>query len=260
MAYGASNTNPVQPCAYLKYTAGWASRVFLTTPQIGVSVSSTYNQIYKYEHPTQSNEYYLIENRQQTGRDSPLPDDGLAIWHIDTNGNNDHQQQTPELHYEVTLVQADGDWDLENDRNMGDTTDLYGAPTYTDCTPSTDPNTNWWDGSGSGLSVTNISSSAATMTFDFNAEDCNGNGIADDQDNEIPDECEIDLTEIFVLWDYDGCENGRWSFPFDTVGEGVARVTDHGNVYIMAGNYPETLTINRPMTLNAPSGTVVIGE
>jgi M6 family metalloprotease-like protein len=167
MAYGGSGGNPVQPCAYLKATAGWANLTVLTEAQGGVSVPDTGNVVYKFRRTGHNDEYYLIENRQKTGRDAGLPDQGLAIWHIDTNGDNSNQQMTPSLHYLVTLVQADGRWDLENNRNYGDATDLYAAPTYTDCTPETNPNTDWWDGSQSSLAFTNVGLSGSTMTFDF---------------------------------------------------------------------------------------------
>jgi hypothetical protein len=75
-----------------------------------------------------------------------------------------------EKHYEATLVQADGNWDLENYINYGDNTDLYKAPTYTQCTPTTTPNTNWWAGTSSGLSITQISSSGSNMLFTFGSD------------------------------------------------------------------------------------------
>jgi hypothetical protein len=169
-----SQINPNEPCAYLKYIAGWTDTTELEVYQENIVVPSTSNTIFKYSHPTLENEYYLIENRQQADRDIFLPDAGLAIWHIDTEGNNSWQQMSPWFHYMVTLVQADGNWDLENDRNNGDQTDLWKAPSYTECTPVTDPNTDWWDGSTSRLSVLEISESATEMTFTFSP-----GGIAD---------------------------------------------------------------------------------
>ncbi|MFH1501598.1 MAG: M6 family metalloprotease domain-containing protein, partial [Candidatus Eisenbacteria bacterium] len=167
MCSSGSSTNPIEPCAYMKADAGWANLTVLSATQAGIPVSSASNVVYKMPRPGHSNEYYMVENRQQTGRDTYVRDNGLAIWHVDTNGDNSDQQQTPSLHYLVTLVQADGNWDLENDVNIGDATDLYAAPTYTDCTPSTYPNTDWWDGTESGHAVTNISASSSLMTFDF---------------------------------------------------------------------------------------------
>lgn len=208
MCSSGPGTNPVEPCAYLKYIAGWSTTAVLATPQAGLTVPSGVNTSYKFEHPLNPNEYYMIENRQQDGRDSSIPDAGLAIWHIDTEGSNGNEQMTPQLHYEATLVQADGNWDLEYRNNYGDSTDLWKDPAYTECRPYTHPNTDWWDGSGSHLSIGSISPSAPTMTFDFDTlVDCNINAIPDAQDismstsedcnsNVVPDEC--DLRTSFV--------------------------------------------------------------
>jgi M6 family metalloprotease-like protein len=163
-----SSTNPQEPSAYCKSLSGWTNTIVLTSPQAGVTVPSDTNTIYKYEHPTLSNEYYLIENRQKAGRDLYLPDDGLAIWHIDEFGSNNNQEMTPSLHYEASVEQADGNFDLEYDVNNGDDTDLYSFPGYTEITPLTIPNTHWWDGSNSSLKITEISTSSTLMTFNFN--------------------------------------------------------------------------------------------
>lgn len=167
MCYSGSSVNPVHPCAYLKHIAGWTETTVLTGPQTNLPLTAGTNSIYKYNHPTLSTEYYLIENRQKTGRDASLPDSGLALWHIDVNGSNNNQQMTPSSHYKVTLVQADGRWDLEHNVNYGDSTDLWGAPTYVQCGPTTTPNTNWWSGAASELSIFQISAPATTMTFSF---------------------------------------------------------------------------------------------
>jgi M6 family metalloprotease-like protein len=204
MAYGASDTNPCEPCAYLTCQAGWGDVTLLTAPQEYVSVPANVNTFCKYERPGHDNEYYLIENRYNGRRYAAQPDHGLAIWHIDTFGSNDDEQQTPDRHYLVTLVQADGNWDLEHGQNYGDSTDLWAEPGFTDCTPATNPNTQWWDGSPSGLYIEDVSLQGPTMTFTFDTtRDCNDNGVFDyleiaagtsrDCDaNGIPDECQPD--------------------------------------------------------------------
>jgi len=161
------HTNPQEPCAYHRDLAGWAIVYELTGPQTGMAVPAGINTFYRISHPSQANEYYLIENRHQGARDTGIPDEGLAIWHNDTWGRNDYQYMYPVAHYEVTLVQADGNWDLEHNINGGDTTDLWGAPDFMACTPYTSPNTSWWDQNPSGAFITNISNPAWIMTFDF---------------------------------------------------------------------------------------------
>ena len=104
MCNKASSTNPVEPCAPLKMrAAGWTTTNLLTTCQAGLSAPAGANTLFKFEHPTNVKEYYVTDNRQQTGRDANIPDSGLAIWHVDEDGSNDNQEMTPALHYEVTL-------------------------------------------------------------------------------------------------------------------------------------------------------------
>ncbi|NQT18596.1 MAG: M6 family metalloprotease domain-containing protein [Planctomycetes bacterium] len=167
MAYGGAGSNPVEPCAYLKAAAGWSS----VSTAAGIhTLTAGVNSCFMFPHPSWSGEYYLVENRQATGRDSSLPDSGIAIWYVDEYGSNNNQQMLSWSHYECTLVQADGDWDLENYRNYGDSTDLWAAPGYTTCGPSTNPNTSWWSGDASDLLITNISAPGPSMTFTVGGE------------------------------------------------------------------------------------------
>jgi hypothetical protein len=167
MCSRTSNTNPEEPCAYLKSTAGWVTPSVISSFHAGLAVPTSYNFCYKVEHPSLANEYYLIENRQKEGRDIDLADDGLAIWHIETNGNNSLNHMLPDSHYVVTLVQADGLWEYERDLDGSDDTDLWAAPDYVNLSPCTSPNNDWWDGSESGFMITDISASASVMTFTF---------------------------------------------------------------------------------------------
>ncbi|ACN13687.1 putative protease [Desulforapulum autotrophicum HRM2] len=163
MCSGGSNVNPTQVCAYLKYDAGWASKLTNLGPGMSVNVSSGKNDFLILKKSNQT-EYFIIENRRQNKRDTALPDEGLAIWHVDELGSNDNEQMTLAKHYKCSLEQADGRLDLERRANNGDSTDLFGAPDYRKFGFSTTPNSKWWDGSASGLEITNISAPGVTIT------------------------------------------------------------------------------------------------
>ncbi|MEZ4387611.1 MAG: M6 family metalloprotease domain-containing protein [Candidatus Krumholzibacteriia bacterium] len=168
MCGSGAGTNPVRPCAYLRAEAGWETPVALSGLQGGLVASHDDMNIFKVPYAGHANEFYLVENRQRQGRDASLPaPGGLAIWHVDVNGSNDNEQQTPSQHYLVTLVQADGRWDLENGRNNGDLTDLWYAPNYTEFDPTTSPAATWWDGSEAPLFIDGISASGTEMTFNY---------------------------------------------------------------------------------------------
>ncbi len=160
--------NPTQINAYLKYRAGWADGVTSLTPG-DATIRAGVNEFFILRK--NQREYFIIENRQQMGRDQALPGSGLAIWHIDELGNNENQGMTPNSHYECSIVQADGEFDLEHGEfggHYGEAKDLYYAGGTTYFADSTIPNSRWWDGSSSGLDISNISAAGASMTFKCN--------------------------------------------------------------------------------------------
>jgi M6 family metalloprotease-like protein len=178
MADYASSTNPVEPSAYLKDLVGWAITIAITSDMDALIVAAgsnqfeISNQFLRFPYSGFTNEYFMIEYRHKTGRDQEIPDSGLAIWHIDTSGDNSRQQMSEESHYEAALEQSDGRFDLENDRNSGDTNDLWAQSTGKDFGPLTQPNSNWWDESPSGMTIHNISEPDLThiMTFSVGVE------------------------------------------------------------------------------------------
>ncbi|HEX6341206.1 M6 family metalloprotease domain-containing protein [Umezawaea sp.] len=162
MCFGGSDTNPVQVDAYLKNAAGWTSRLTTLTPGTTTSIAAGSNDFLV--HRRSATEYFIMENRRQAGRDTAVPDAGLAIWHVDETGDNSNEQMTPALHYELSLEQADNRFDLEHRANAGDSEDLHGGPAAPAFGSATAPNSNWWDGSASGLEIEEISAPGATMT------------------------------------------------------------------------------------------------
>jgi M6 family metalloprotease-like protein len=168
MGSGGNDKNPVQIGAYLKNEAGWATKVVPITQGMTATLSATNNDFYLYTK--NATEYFIVENRHKAGRDTFLPDEGLAIWHIDERGSNSNEQMTPAQHYECSLEQADKRFDLEKGVNGGDTEDLFGFPYQTEFSDRTSPGSKWWDGNNSGLNIAQISTPGATMTFTTRAK------------------------------------------------------------------------------------------
>lgn len=80
-----------------------------------------------------SGEYLLIESRQHLWFDVKLEQPGLAIWHIDETASY-NQEGYPNVdgtwpqngyHYRISLLQADGEYDLERGFDYGDSSDLF---------------------------------------------------------------------------------------------------------------------------------------
>ena len=110
------------------------------------------------------NEYFLVENRTRTGLDAHLPSSGLAVYHCDTRGSNELQEGTASRHYQCALLQADGRRDLENNRES-DADDLFTETADVALASTTTPSSKEWDGSDSGLKISNISAPGNEITF-----------------------------------------------------------------------------------------------
>lgn len=166
MCAGNADKNPGHVCAYLKYKAGWSKKAISITDGMSATIAAEENEFYIYSK--NQTEYFIIENRYDSGRDVILPNSGLAVWHVDELGNNDDEQMTTEKHYECSLEQADNKFDLEHGSNLGDIGDLYSAATSNRFSDSTNPGSKWWDSTPSGLDIYNISNAGKNMTFQAN--------------------------------------------------------------------------------------------
>ena len=155
--------NPVNLCPYLRLWAGWVTSTTLDS-NATYKVRAGSNEVFYFSK--NPDEYFLIENRQQSGRDEHLPSAGLAIWHIDHFGSNENEQMTADKHYECSLEQADGQYHLESPCSQnGDAYDLYSAATQAEFGAATIPSSHWWDDTESGLEITDISDVGGVIQF-----------------------------------------------------------------------------------------------
>jgi hypothetical protein len=71
------------------------------------------------------------------------------------------------------------------------------------------------------------------------------------------------VAPVWVDFNYPsgGAQNGSFTFPFDTIAQGVSAVSSGGTIFIKtSGHSPETLTISQPMTIAAVGGPATIGN
>jgi immune inhibitor A len=154
---------PAHPSAWCKVGQGWASEVDVTSAgQITFDDVKTSRTVHRLWHQGQrGSEYFLVENRQRTGYDALLPGAGLLVWHID----DDQPTNADENHYKVGLLQADGQRDLERNRNRGDAGDAYpGTSANTAVTATSTPSSRSYAGQDTSVTITGISTSGASMT------------------------------------------------------------------------------------------------
>ncbi len=164
---GGKTPSPIN--AYFKDVAGWANVVDLASSDSkDVALPTTGNVAYRITKPGTATEYFIMENRGNGDKwAQSSTDKGIAIWHVDElkSGNNE-EQMTRRLHYEVSLEQADGKFDLENNTNFGDTTDLFDVSKsiFSDVTK---PDAKWWDGSPSNIKFQVLSPVGASTNVHF---------------------------------------------------------------------------------------------
>jgi M6 family metalloprotease-like protein len=231
MCFGGPDKNPTQVSAYLKNEAGWTSNLTTMQPSTTYSLNSGQNNFLI--HQRSATEYFILENRQRSGRDAGLPDAGLAIWHVDELGSNNNEQMTAAMHYQLSLEQADGRFDMEHGANGGDSDDLFSAPNRTRFGASTSPNSRWWDGTDSGLDIVSVSAPGSTMTV------TTGPGAA------------------LVVRNF-GYNSGGWRvdmhprFMADTTGDGRADIVGFGNagVYVSRANPDGTFSAPQLVVAN----------
>lgn len=155
-SWGTSNGNsPSFISAFGRTEAGWVvPTVVTTTAQVVVPPAGTNAVIYRL--PTDlPNEYFLVENRQiqPGGYDGSIPGSGMLVYHVDLSRPDNSNASRPK----VALEQADGAQDLETGANFGDAGDPYpGATTNTAFTSGSSPSSNNYDGTLSGVSITEI--------------------------------------------------------------------------------------------------------
>ncbi len=98
--------------AYERWLAGWIDLIPLTEPT-KVSDMPAINEegvAYIIKNSGSSNEYYILENRQQKTFGRYNYGHGLMVWHIDYNASawNNNTVNTTKTHQRMTFLPADG--------------------------------------------------------------------------------------------------------------------------------------------------------
>jgi len=180
MASGSWNGNGQWPAhldAWCKNQLGFGKCITISYGDpnlVNVIMGSSVNDTLRYRILLASGgykEYFLVENRQQTGFDRNLPGPGLLILHCDDNlsGSNDISRG----HWHVSVEQADGLNHLEAGKNNdGDAYDVFPGPAnlYNEFTNLTNPSTASYYGIANQAAVWNITQNTTAKTVKFNLD------------------------------------------------------------------------------------------
>ena len=188
-SWGNWGSTPAHPSAWCKVYLGWITPVTVANYAEGLQlpmVEGSEAKIVKV--PTMSSsEYFLLENREQSGYDRYLPGSGLLIWHIDGAQISRYfpynAVNMDETHKGVDLEEASGTQELDvQDYNDGDSADPWASDPL-GFNPTSSPNTNLYDGTDTKIRIFNISAPGTYMTIDI---DFGGDSYAISMDTGMP--------------------------------------------------------------------------
>ncbi|MGE5424395.1 MAG: M6 family metalloprotease domain-containing protein [Syntrophothermus sp.] len=177
MASGSWNSNGIKPAHHTAWTKayfGWITPQQLTTAQSVTLPNAEGNPVaYRY-NTTTSNEYYLVENRQQTGFDVALPGHGMIIYHVDGNyisahsGPNDVNCTSHQGLYPMAANSTTANGIMVSPGTINTTGCSWpGASLKTTFTDATIPAAKSWAGANTGLPLQNIAENNSTKEVSF---------------------------------------------------------------------------------------------
>lgn len=176
---GTLGNSPAHPDAWSRIHMGVVTVTNVVSNLVGASIPriETTPTIYRlWNSGAAGSQYFLVENRQQTGYDTGIPTSGLLVYHIDDavyGNNNQWYPGSGSSHYQNAIEPADGLWHLEHNNNNGDTGDPFpGSSNNRSFNGTTTPNSNSYASAATNVSISNISNSGATMTADFSVASC----------------------------------------------------------------------------------------
>ena len=154
--YGPYNNNGCTPPNYSvfeRYALGWLQPREITSAANVRLDEISRNQAAMIPTPKPT-EFFLFENRQQTGWDEYIPGHGLLVWHIDYDANvwDSNTVNTTINHQYVDLEEADG---MASEETRAD--DAFpGGLGRTEFNDNTIPSMLPWTGRSIGLPVSDI--------------------------------------------------------------------------------------------------------
>ena len=163
--YSNNNRTPSGYSAFERYSLGWLEYDTLDQPMsdVGLEALNTSNKAYRLPSANKENEYFVVENRQQTGWDKYLPGHGMIVTHIDYQPNrwilNTPNNDEPAL---VDMIEANGKQGYDYEGNS-----FPGADGITSLTDYTTPNMRGNDGSLTNKAITNIREEDGVILFDL---------------------------------------------------------------------------------------------
>ena len=191
MNSGSYNGNGYRPAGYTSYerwVAGWKTPIELKYTQTisnMAALQTTGSNSYIIYNKGNSNEYYLLENRQKTGWDTNLPGAGLLILHVDYDADvwSHNKPNDDPAHQRMTWIAADNEYQYNLTSNgkksytrAGMANDPFPYGSVNSFGKNSKPAATLYNANSDGTyyldsSITDITqNSDGTISFNFNGE------------------------------------------------------------------------------------------
>lgn len=166
MDYGSYNNGSKTPAGYSAYEKaflGWIELEELKKGSYTLSAFNTSNKAYKITSTYNKDEFFTLENRQNTGWDAALPGSGLIVTHFDYNESvwNENSVNNNFYHPRWQIVPANG-WISPNVTTCVECQSYPGKYSKTSI-----PSFSVYTGSAINKPITNIAETNGIITFDF---------------------------------------------------------------------------------------------
>lgn len=232
--YNGDSKCPAGYSAYEKHKCGWLTYQDVTNIEedlnvTGLKAISEGGGAYVLKNKAHEDEYYIIENRQNTGWDAYLPSKGVMITHVDydaniwwnnmpnTKGNyyDENENVYYNDHQRLTIFRAG-----KSTSDDGVASDLYPYNTKNSLTAESNPAATLYNKNSDGtkymhIDITDISvASDGTASLTFSKADRSSGGT--DPDTPVTPSGSVLLYESFDKCGGTGGNDNQWS------GNGVA--------------------------------------
>lgn len=231
-SYNNDSKCPAGYSAYEKHECGWLTYQDVTHIDEALNVTglkaiSEGGGAYVLKNKAHEDEYYIIENRQNTGWDAYLPSEGVMITHVDYDANiwwnnmpntqgkyyDEHNNVYYNDHQRLTIFRAG-----RSTSDDGDTSDLYPYNTNKSLTAESNPAATLYNKNNDGtkymhVDITDISVASdgtASLTFS-KADRSSGGGGVTDPDTPVTPSGSVLLYESFDKCGGTGGNDDKWN-------------------------------------------------
>lgn len=239
--YNNDGKCPAGYSAYEKHKCGWLTYQDVTNIEEALNVTglkaiSEGGGAYVLKNKAHEDEYYIIENRQNTGWDAYLPSEGVMITHVDydtniwwnnmpnTKGNyyDEHDNVYYNDHQRFTIFRAGN-----STSKVGVTSDLYPYNTKNSLTATSNPAATLYNKNSDGTKYMHIDikdiqvAADGTASLTFSKADRSDIGGGTNPDTPVVPSGSILLSESFDKFGGTGGNDNKWG------GNGVAGSIAH---------------------------------